>query len=309
MGIGSKLRKQWQYMMETEPFLPAKTAATPITSTVYQATQTMRGKNRPPALMMHGIMPRCGTVYVGELLSRHPALLAYPYQLWEVPFLAQAKRVRQLQTGFLADYEDNVGKLGADDFLPLFGAMWIGYLYAHIPPNQHLFTKMAGVQYLDLFFQMFPDEQLLLLVRDGRDVVQSTLKSWPSLGFVNVCRRWQRSAGMVLACQKKFAGNPAYWMVKFEEVLANPIHFVQELCRHFRLPADDYPFDQIATIPVKGSSTLRPTADLSWAPVQKPQQFNPVGRWQSWSWWRKSLFKQIAGRSLIQLGYAQDLNW
>lgn len=310
MGLKSKLQKQWRYIRESEPYMPVgdRPALSPA---VHLSAAQLRGVGRGPAVLLHGIMPRCGTVYVGELLGRHPALYAYPRQLWEVPFLAQSGRVQALQQGFLADYEDNQTRFAQDDFLALFGAMWVGYLYGEVPAGQRLLAKMAGVQYLDRFFQMFPHEQLLLLVRDGRDVVQSTLKSWPGLGFINVCRRWQKSATMVLACQQKFSGrDTAYWLVRFEEVLADPPRFVQTVCERFGLPAGDYPYDQIATIPVKGSSMLRPEGNnLSWEAIQKPRQFNPVGRWQSWTWWQKTLFKQIAGQSLIQLGYAPDQKW
>jgi hypothetical protein len=43
--------------------------------------------------------------------------------------------------------------------------------------------------------------------------------------------------------------------------------------------------------------------------VAKPEDFNPVGRWESWSAWRKWRFKRIAGQALLDLGYGEDLDW
>ena len=62
-------------------------------------------------------------------------------------------------------------------------------------------------------------------------------------------------------------------------------------------------------IPVHGSSTTRERGRVTWNPVARQQGFNPIGRWQDWPAHRKWLFKRIAGRELIDLGYAQDMNW
>lgn len=63
-------------------------------------------------------MPRCGTVYVGELLSRHPALHAYSHEMWEFPALRLTPDVIALQQKFVLEYKSNWDKLGEADFLP-----------------------------------------------------------------------------------------------------------------------------------------------------------------------------------------------
>jgi hypothetical protein len=75
------------------------------------------------------------------------------------------------------------------------------------------------------------------------------------------------------------------------------------------MPLQQYPFDRIDTLPVQGSSSIQTNGKVDWAPKKKPADFNPVGRWNSWDPTLKNQFKQIAGETLVKVGYADDINW
>jgi hypothetical protein len=47
----------------------------------------------------------------------------------------------------------------------------------------------------------------------------------------------------------------------------------------------------------------------NWRPTARTDAFRPVGRWSHWGAVEKQLFKQMAGKELIELGYEKDLNW
>jgi len=303
------LSKYLRYSLEMRPFKPSFDHPHPSPQALESARQ-IRGSERGPAIMLHGIMPRSGTVYVGELLRLHPGLHAYPYQLWEFPALQQTRRVFDIETAFLQSYYRNRDKIGQRDFLPLFGSALIGYLHSNTPAAKRVLLKVPSVQHLSSFFEMFPHEHLLVVTRDGRDVVHSTLKTWPALRFWMVCLRWRRSAQMVIACHKAFDQMPdGYGLTRFEDAVAQPEVFVRDACHCFHLDPSLYPYEQIPHLPVRGSSTMPGSQGVSWAPSEKGSAFNPVGRWRRWSKYRKSMFKCIAGRQLIDLGYVEDMNW
>jgi hypothetical protein len=302
------LEKYFDYFFETKGFT-TDVESRPISPTALNAAKRARGADYGPAIMIQGIMPRSGTVYAGELLRRHPDLCAFPHQLWEVPALQLAGDVRRLQRDFFLGYKTNYGRMGEDDFLPIFGASILAYLHESVPPEQRLLIKMPGVQYLSQFFSMFPHENLLILIRDGRDLVHSTLRTWPRLNFVQVCLRWNRSARAVLDSVKRFSDAHCgqYWLARYEDALDDPITFVNEACSRFGLDVDRYPFEKIDGIKVIGSSKLE--QNVTWRFIPKPKGFRPTGYWNKWSPARKIIFKAIAGRSLIELGYCEDLNW
>lgn len=309
--VVKKFGKYIDYVFDIRSFSPHFNGNhSPVSEHALQTAQIIRGSERAPAIIMHGIMPRSGTVYVGNLLRLHPDLYSsYPNELWEVPFLQLSHNIVEVQKRFLSAYEPNEGKLGENDFLLLFGSSFIAYLYSFVPQQQRMLVKVPSVQYLHYFFTAFPFEHLLVLVRDGRDVVNSTLKTWPRLGFSNACRRWNRSAKMVLKFHAYYASKENYWLVRFEDVMREPASFVKEACKRVGLNEKRFPYEKIDTIPVRGSSALRSQEKVSWDAMQKPKDFNPVGRWQQWPTRKKRIFKRIAGQSLLDLGYCENLDW
>ncbi|MCB8978372.1 MAG: sulfotransferase [Ardenticatenaceae bacterium] len=304
------LKKYFRYFFETRGFTSDNFAGA-ISQDAIRTAALARGNGRGPAIFIQGIMPRSGTVYIGELLCRHPDLYAYPHHLWELPMLPLTADIRQLQQKFMLGYKMNEGKLQDDDFLPLIGAAMMAHLHAPAPQHQRVLAKMPSVQYLSQFFSMFPHENVLVLVRDGRDVVHSTLRTWTHLNFIQVSLLWNRSAKSVLYAMDHFEKNHChgYWMTKYEDALQDPVSFAQEACRRFGLDESRYPFEEIDKIRVIGSSKLEEKGKVGWRHIKRPQNFRPVEYWSKWPLVKKSVFKVIAGQSLIDLGYCEDMKW
>jgi protein-tyrosine sulfotransferase len=305
----NNVRKFMRYSFDARSFTPSFDHAR-ISERAVNAAARIRGADRPPAILLHGIMPRSGTVYVGEVLRLHPDVYAFPNHIWEFPFLQHAGEVARLQRHFLQAYEQNADKMGELDFLPLFGAALIAYMHESTPDGKRLLLKIPSVQYLTHFFEVFPHEDLLLLTRDGRDVVQSTIRTWPVLRFPMICVRWRRAAEMALAFDHAFADRPhGYARARFENAVENPEAFVRSICSKFGLDEDRFPYDKLTSVPVHGSSAIHAGAGVTWDAQPKPRGFRPLGRWQDWSAFDRWVFKRIAGRQLVELGYCQDLKW
>jgi protein-tyrosine sulfotransferase len=304
------VRKYFDYFFETKGFTsldePPK-----VGDQVQRAALFARDKGRNPAIFIQGIMPRSGTVYVGELLRLHPSIYAYPNQIWEFPALTLTNDLNNLQKKFLVSYRFNQDKFEDNDFVTLFGAALMAYLHQSVPPHQRLLIKMPSVQYLNYFPAMFPYENLLILLRDGRDLVHSTLRTWRQLNFVQVCLRWNRSARIILTTIKQLeaCGGTSYCLAKYEDALQKPEVFISEVCRRFDLDESHYPYERIQAIRVIGSSKLEKKGKVRWRHLDRPKDFKPLEYWKDWSLLRKVIFKAIAGKSLIELGYSRDINW
>jgi hypothetical protein len=306
-----EIKKYLAYVFQQKSF-QADFAATALSVPAREAARQIRGVNRPAAIMVHGIMPRAGTVYTTQLLRLHPDLYAFPYEWYELPFLQLSGSILQLQEQFLVNHRHNRGKIGDTDFLALFGAAMVGYLHAATPPDKRLLMKVPSVEYLHYFWHLYPYENLLLLARDGRDVVQSTIKTWPQIRFSFARLRWRRAAGMIAnfhqQCQSR---RQSYWLARFEDAVGDPEGFVRQACGRFGLDVERYPFDQMwqEVNEVRGSSKVKEAGEVVWEARQKPGNFRPVGYWQNWPWHKKWLFKRLAGQALLDLGYCKDLKW
>jgi len=254
-------------------------------------------------------MPRSGTVFASELLSQHPDLFTYPLGTWEFPFLRLKGDVQGLYEKYLHGFPVDPEQVSGDDFLALFSASMIARLYASVPDGRRMLLKIPNVEYLPYFYTAFPCENLILLIRDGRDVVSSTLKTWPTFSFVDVCNWWNKSARLMIQCNERFSGRPNYYFARYEAVVKNPAEFVQGVCQQFGLDPGRYAFEKVNDLPLYGSSTAGAGKNVNWGPTGKPKGFNPIGRWSTWSNGQKRTFKKIAGQTLLDLGYCDDLNW
>ena len=313
--ILERLLKTVAYLRHQNPpgMQPFETPAVhaEVSAQAMRAARQIRGDTRPPAIMIFGVLPRSGTVHVGELLGLHPEVAAYPNDIWEIPFLDQMPHLAAFQTGFFARYKQNRQRMPDNEFLPLFGSAFIAYLHSFAPAGKRILVKEPRVHYLGYIPAVFPFENLLLLLRDGRDVVQSSLRTWPTMRFEDLCTRWARSAKAMLDFHTSYEQRePSCHLVRFEDVLDNPGGFVRESCRTFKLDDSVYPFDKQKDVTIIGSSTISEEGKVSWFDhVKPPAGFRPKGHWHNWTRNQKKRFKKLAGRALIESGYASDMNW
>jgi hypothetical protein len=160
LSLWDDVRKYLSYVFDRRSFAPSFDQW-PLSHRALQAAQAIRGRDRPPTIIVHGIMPRAGTVHAGELLRLHPDVVAYPGEIWEAPLLQLTGDVQDLQETFLWAHRHNVGKLGDGDFLAMFGSAFLAYLSGSVPAGKRVLLKVPGVHYLSQFFTMFPFEHLL----------------------------------------------------------------------------------------------------------------------------------------------------
>jgi protein-tyrosine sulfotransferase len=300
------LRQQRHSRLGLDPHIEIRPPSSHATITAGK----IRGSDHEPSIHLHGILPRSGTNFVGELIQLHPSVHAFPNNIYEFPFLEGTGELLEFSERFFNAYQRNRTQIGESDFLPIFGASAISYLHGYASSGKRMLLKVPDVQFLNHFFTVYPNENLLILTRDGRDLVQSTIKSWPQRNFADVCRLWDASAKMIINHEIRHANHAdRFLVIRFEDAVQQPEAIIRRICNHFELDFSVYPLAEIGNLPVKGSSELRRDGKMTWTPMQKPKGFNPIGRWQSWPDKRKRVFKKICGDTMINMGYCDDLNW
>lgn len=282
-----------------------------LSTAAKRTAKSIRGNDHKPAILIQGVMPRCGSNYVAEIIGYHPNVYSFPNEIYEFPLLNCVDDLLLMQNRFFQYYPRNKTKIGEIDFLPLFGSALIAYLYSFVPNDKILLVKSPYVENLNFFFQIFPYENLVLVLRDGRDVVNSTLKTWPDkYTFSDICSSWNRNANMILNFNSYFKNNTnSFIYIKFEEAINNPFDFIKQLCKKFNLDENIYPYDRLNSVPVIGSSSLKSEGKVNWKRVEKPKNFNPIGSWHNWHFKRKQIFKKNAGETLKKAGYCSDFDW
>ena len=165
-------------------------------------------------------------------------------------------------------------------------------------------TKTPRVENLGLFFDLFPDAHLLILVRDGRAVLESGIRTF---GWNRewATHKWVEAADRILEFdQQHREANLKYRIVRYEDICENVKGEMGRILDFLGLDADDYDFAAATQLPVRGSSTIREEgAEVHWKPVAKPKNFDPMSRYSHWTRAQHERFNWVAGQQLERLGY------
>ena len=277
-------------------------------------------------IFVAGVMGRVGTNYLGRLLLAHPEV-DRPAGHWELPLLDVADGFTELHSRFVGRRSPGRVPFSSDDFARCFGDGLERLLATRLlDPKENgrfLLHKNPSTLGIDRFRAFFPDAKLILLVRDGRDNVNSLLRAagfrdarwWSPRRLAYLCqysRKWASSARRIRAYA---ASDADHLVVTFESLHERPAAVLREIAEYVGLPISDAWLAEANSMPVKGSgfygapaAVAGPSAsNTNWNEVPKDGSFQPVGRWRrQWSRLDVALFNWIAGRELAELGYGKN---
>lgn len=275
-------------------------------------------------VFVHGVLPRSGTNYLARALRCHPLLSASPRSVWEFPHLRHSDPLIAYARSMAR--APNLPDLGEDDVLELVGDAWLAWASAGLPPDRRLVLKEPSVRNLDRFVRFFPRSYLIVLMRDGRDIASSSLRtSFAKPPAFRVLRprtyrrafrgpiaelagRWRDASRAVRAYLDTPAARGWSRVVRFEDLVREPAAQMRGILAFLKLPPEDFAWSEFEALDVRGSSFVgEPEGRLDWSGEEPaPEGFDPVGRWQSWSDRDQRRFHAVAGAELAQWGYADS---
>ena len=277
-----------------------------------------------PQIFVRGIMPRSGTNFMADALACHARISRFPGDFWEfVPFRFQNELDAYLSR---INNPNHAPGFKPSEFLPYFGDAWMQYLTGSSGGNKVALFKEPSVDHLEAMFQMFPRAKVVLMVRDGRDLIESLLNAgfglpprllrnphhWrrflPDEDFRILCRQLGRAAGRLesfLQSQSAEKFMDQVKLVRFEDLFASSESVLKDVLAWCDLPSGEFDWEAFRKMPVRGSSFLR-DADGSMnfgVGVTRSPEFTPVGRWASWSSRRKLYYAGTVGKRFRSFGY------
>lgn len=264
--------------------------------------------SQPPgkaAIFILGITPRSGTNFLSDLLCLHQDCAA-PAPILEDHLTYHADLLIHYVTTVSQSWRPNwnISQDLQASLCRSLGNGLIEFLSLRVS-DKRLVTKTPSVRNLQHFFTVFPGARLLILIRDGRDVVESMVKSFGT-NPEWVMRRWAEGARLIHQFKETTQNAQGkYLIVRYEDLVQNLQSELPRILSFLGLSTGVYNFEGAATLPVKGSCEFRlPEQDtVHWTPVEKPIGFNPIRRWCSWDQTMHDRFNWIAGPSLLAFGY------
>jgi hypothetical protein len=173
--------------------------------------------------------------------------------------------------------------------------------------SKTLITKSPSVKNLDHFFRLFPDAYLLLLVRDGRSVVESGMKSF-GWTFEDAVRRWNRGARSILEFVHHYRGSDKrFLLVRYEDLVSDTEAALRKVFTFLNFEPDHYDFQAAKNLPIFGSSESKASdGNVHWNKIEKTERFAPLKRWDHWGRAQHDRFNWLAGEAQAMLGYTTD---
>jgi hypothetical protein len=252
--------------------------------------------------------PRSGSNYLEQLLSLHPQ--CRKSKVPEDFFLANSETLLNFCRSVADSWDDWwLQRLGGPSRL----AMHIGSaLLRFADPcseeerpldDSRLMLRSPTTEGIAAATSLFPNAQVLVLVRDGPATVESGRRSfrWP---YEEAMLAWRQSARRILSFLAS-VDSPRCQLIRFEDLTANPAGEMTRIFVFLGLDPALYPVERIDEVPVFGSSSFGRTdrKEVHWRPVPKDASFDPVARAQSWPRHRLARIAWLAGAEQRRLGY------
>lgn len=275
-------------------------------------------------IFIMGVMPRSGTHFLSNLICLHPdcgkSAFDEDYLLAYADYLAKYANGLQNQWQLLNDVKDFQTK---DLLMECLGNALISFLQqtrkkaletrAHkfnfdLPNESYdkrIVAKTPYVDNLNKFFKLFPKAHLLILIRDGRAVVESSVKSFQTNDELTT-REWALSVDRILKFVDDHENkNHNYLIVRYEDLFLETEFNMRKVLDFLELDANSYDFQAASNVPVIGSSTYKrdESKGVNWDRVKKTEEFNPLARAVNWNRAKHERFNWLASKALKAFGY------
>lgn len=262
--------------------------------------------NRGEPIFIHGILPRSGTNFIWDLLLLHPDCSRGREPVNEDLFLEHSNHLTAFATSVQRAWDPAWGTFAGDIGNRLYEGIGEGLIsFLWTDRTRRLVTKSPTVRHLNEFFAFFPSARLLILVRDGRSVVQSAMDTF-GWDFDRACREWSEAAGTIRHFQQTQLARADRWrVIRYEDFVDDTEAQLRAVFEFLRLDPERYDFAAARNLPVRGSSAFGlHDGKVHWQVVPKDTTFTPKERWRAWNAAQCERFEWLAGEQLVDFGYS-----
>lgn len=258
-------------------------------------------------LFIFGVMPRSGTNFLFEMLLRMPGVARARIGFDELPILAHPPVFDQASAMIRAYHPPS-----ADAFPPL---SWLGFAASGLrnrlldlaAEGSLTLVKEPHPRNLALFPAVFPHDRAIIVLRDGRYVVDSFARSFArgrlSRSFTEICEEYRASADTVADFLE--SGPDRVMALRYEDANTDRAAAIGRILEWLGRSLDPAALRAIEELPVYGSSvhSVGKGGAVDWTPVSADASFDPSRRELGWSAARQRTFERIAGAANRRLGY------
>ena|SRR5215204_1260793 len=270
--------------------------------------ELMVGEGRHRPILIFGLTPRTGTNYLWDLLCLHPACAPGREPIREDFFLECADLLDEFVGSVRSRWDPTWGVVSEQTMADLYASLGDALLdFLTVDDSRRLVTKNPSVTGIEQVFKFFPKAHVIILVRDGRAVVESCVRTFGWDADL-AAHKWAAAAATALRfVDGRVADDSSVRMVCYEDLVVDPGRQMTQLLSFLGLDTADYDLSAAERLPVRGSSVfLGGKSQVHWEPVERTRDFDPLQRWTHWSAEQHRRFAWLAGRQQVALGYGLE---
>lgn len=271
----------------------------------------------PAPLFVVAPMGRSGTNYLKNMLATHPDL--YLADVLEDYLTAHAGKLDEYVTAVFTHWSrldvgnyTGPGEVGPDDMLAAIGKALLSFVGGDKDPVRRPLLKTPGIGDLDVGLRLFPGSNYLVIIRDPRSIAESHLhvkSEWKlPVSFEQLAANWARrirDLTRILAENQDAVRQGRIVTIRYEMLVSEPAATLNAALERVGMrpfPEEDAPDSDF---PVIGSSFGRRNAAgrIDFTPQPKPDGFDPLRRWESWTPEQHRRFNRICGALMQKWGY------
>lgn len=188
-----------------------------------------------------------------------------------------------------------------------------GYLKAFYNQRQEdtifILHKYPSSKGIENFFRFFPNERLVIILRDGYSNVDSLYRahinkrksSYKTVFiFVRCCLKWRESIIIIYKFLKENRSLDQVHLIEYSALNKNTGLETKSLLQSLNLNIPSNWDEVVDKITVKGNTAAsekeRNGLAANWKELDKKSDFDPVNRWKTnWSFWQRVVFSILCG--------------
>lgn len=266
----------------------------------------------PSRAIVIGGCPRSGTTMLRRALGAHPAIACGPETGIFLPGRPSPER---LARGYDLNVSEVRALLEASRNQAAFIDAFFGRYLQQTGKQRWAEKTPQNLRQLDWIWRHFPEARFIHLIRDGRDTVCS-MRVHPERRVVDGAFVTVRAEVPIEECIDRwvhdvrlgigYRGNPRYHELRYEQLVEEPR---AQLSRLFTFLGE--PFDErVLAYRREKPHVATPRPSVPDDTASTSIHARSVGRWRTdLRPEEQRLFKERAGRLLIELGYAASDDW
>lgn len=253
-------------------------------------------------IFLLGISQRCGTNFLMKVLEKHPDIFksSHPGE----DFIIQnsnylLKHTTEIKKCWSNQWKGMDNEVYSQKYLNIISNSLIDYLAPEIELKEHQYciSKTPSVENINNVFKLFPQSKLIILVRNGKNIIESGVKGF-GWSYSQAMKMIKHRSELIIEFIEENKNNPNFIVVRYEDLIEDLEKTTKNIFDKLSINDEFFDYSCIKDLPIYGSSFIRDSKNkLTWKPQTKNEKFSQLIRSESWSYFLNKKYDLICGKA------------